>query len=92
MIPKSEYGIDRLAQALAKRPKKRKATYKEGDAAEKVWINFQVDKKTKRELVKLCNTPSKLNLSKYLRYCVDKLLTIEGEKDKMVNILKSIPE
>lgn len=69
--------------ALKKRLKvKRKKVikYDKGDENEKVWINFQITKKLKREFTSYCKV-NRINASMFVRSCIEKALKNSEKSD-----------
>lgn len=78
--------LSKLAKQLANKTKPE--VYKTGSEDEKVWVNFQTNKKLKREFNDLCKTKS-INASSFLRSCIEVLLKKEGDASFLLNDLKS---
>lgn len=70
--------LSALSKKLAKKKKERGA-YKQGDATEKTWINFQITKQLKRDFRAIYEENKKLNASEHIRQFM--LLIIENKGD-----------
>ena len=99
-IPKTHAGIAALAKKeLKKKDKKVRVkgftAFREGDAMDKTWENFQVTKKLKREFADVAKK-QRLNRSKYLRTCVEIFVSSDGDmkkiKRKLANYNKETTE
>lgn len=80
--------IDKLAQKLANSKRSSNGVkYKEGNPEDKVWMNFQVSKKQKREFSEICKGKD-INASAYLRRAVQLLIDKEGDVANSVRSLE----
>jgi hypothetical protein len=89
-IPTTPRGIQALArEKFKKQSKKDAASYKQGDAKDKVWDNYQITKELKREFKTLCKQ-NKIIASAYLRACVQILVNKLKKGEDANKALKAI--